>query len=146
MGRRDLEGLVNILQRMLVIDAEARPSAADCLREASKLVISSQDYSTTPTPASYTPMRHISLEGQGGDSKGNFVTRLTVEQVCRVQQQPFTGPLKSKKLEVKEMRWFSLLSETARTSMDKIRLCPRIWSLPDQMLHLDHSVQALITC
>ncbi|KAH8746636.1 hypothetical protein F5883DRAFT_721545 [Diaporthe sp. PMI_573] len=39
--------------RMLVIDAKARCSAADCWYEASRLLVSSQGRSTTPTPASY---------------------------------------------------------------------------------------------
>ncbi|KUI73342.1 Serine/threonine-protein kinase Chk2 [Cytospora mali] len=45
-------GLIDVLQRMLVIDAKARYSAADCWYEASRLVLS-QDRSSTPTPASY---------------------------------------------------------------------------------------------
>lgn len=47
------EGLIDILQRMLVIDAKARISAADCWREASQLITSCQARSTTPTPASH---------------------------------------------------------------------------------------------
>ncbi|GAP92494.1 putative protein kinase [Rosellinia necatrix] len=73
-GSWDSEGLINILQRMLVIDAKARPSAADCLCEASRLVISSQDRSATPTPASYAAgyratIRHVPREGQGGEEQ-----------------------------------------------------------------------------
>lgn len=48
------EGLIDILQRMLVVKAKARSSAATCLREVSMLLTaSSEDRSTTPTPASY---------------------------------------------------------------------------------------------
>ncbi|KUI70588.1 DNA damage response protein kinase DUN1 [Cytospora mali] len=46
------EGLIDILQHMLVIEAEARYSAEACWREASRLVTSSQDRSGTPTRAS----------------------------------------------------------------------------------------------
>ena len=50
---RNSDGLIDILQRMLVIEPRARPSAADCLHEASRLLASFQDRSATPTPASY---------------------------------------------------------------------------------------------
>jgi serine/threonine-protein kinase Chk2 len=49
----DSEALVDVLQLMIVIDAEARCSAADCCREASQLLVCSEDRSATPTPASY---------------------------------------------------------------------------------------------
>ncbi|KAI5924572.1 kinase-like domain-containing protein [Camillea tinctor] len=48
------DGLANLLQRMLVINAEARVSAADCYHEASQLLIPFEDRSATPTQASYT--------------------------------------------------------------------------------------------
>ncbi|KAH8755346.1 kinase-like domain-containing protein [Diaporthe sp. PMI_573] len=47
------EDLIDVVQRMLVIDAQARYSAADCCYEASRLLLSSQVRSTTPTPGSY---------------------------------------------------------------------------------------------
>ncbi|KAI1421201.1 hypothetical protein F5Y12DRAFT_768956 [Xylaria sp. FL1777] len=73
-GTWDSQGLIKILQRMLVIDAKARASAADCLQEASRLVTSSQDRSTTPTPASYAAgyratIHHIPREWQGGEEQ-----------------------------------------------------------------------------
>lgn len=46
------EDLIDVLQHMLVIDAEARVSAADCHYKASRLLASSHGRSTTPTPAS----------------------------------------------------------------------------------------------
>lgn len=45
------EGVIDILQRMLVIEAGARYSALACWREASRLIASSEDRSATPTPA-----------------------------------------------------------------------------------------------
>ena len=50
---RDSDGLIEILRRMLVIEPRARPSAAECLHEASRLLALFQDRSATPTPASY---------------------------------------------------------------------------------------------
>ncbi|KAI0143499.1 hypothetical protein GGR57DRAFT_508090 [Xylariaceae sp. FL1272] len=73
-GSWDSEGLINILQRMLVIDAKVRLSAVACLHEASRLVISSQDRSATPTQASYVAgyratIHHIPREGQRGEQQ-----------------------------------------------------------------------------
>lgn len=46
------EGLIDVLQHMIVINAKARVSAADCHHQASRLLTSSRGRSTTPTPAS----------------------------------------------------------------------------------------------
>lgn len=51
------DGLIDVVQRMLVIDATARTSAADCHQEASRLLTTSRGLSTTPRPASY-PAAH----------------------------------------------------------------------------------------
>lgn len=44
------EGLIDVLQHMLVIDSRARCTAAECWLEASRLLALSQDRSKTPTP------------------------------------------------------------------------------------------------
>jgi serine/threonine-protein kinase Chk2 len=49
----ELEGLIDILEHILVINAKAQCLAADCWYEASRLLISSQGRSIMPTPASY---------------------------------------------------------------------------------------------
>ena len=60
-GRWRSEGLIDLLQRMLVIDSEERLSAASCHLQASQLLASSEDRSATLTPASYA--------GQGGEEQ-----------------------------------------------------------------------------
>jgi len=47
------EGLMGILGRMLVINAEARCAAGECWNEASQLLVSSGGRSATPTLATY---------------------------------------------------------------------------------------------
>jgi serine/threonine-protein kinase Chk2 len=66
------EGLIDLLQRMLVINAAARPTAASCYRQASQLLTSSEDRSATPTPASYA--------GQGGEEEETV--RVLPYEVC----------------------------------------------------------------
>lgn len=70
----DSEDLVDLLQRMLVIDAEARYSAVNCYHEVSQLLVSSQDRSATPTPASYLAEYRVvaarpASAGQGGEKQ-----------------------------------------------------------------------------
>lgn len=48
------KGLIDILRRMLVIEAELRCSARTCCHEALRRVPSSRDRSATPTQASYS--------------------------------------------------------------------------------------------
>lgn len=79
------EDLVDVLQRMLVIDAEARYSATDCWREASRLLASSQGRSATPTPASYAAgygatVAHLPPAGQGGEEQETL--RVLPHEVC----------------------------------------------------------------
>ena len=57
------DGINDILQHMLVIKAEARYSATDCMREASRLFMC-EDRSATPTPASYAAGYRARLGGQ----------------------------------------------------------------------------------
>ncbi|KAH8747276.1 kinase-like domain-containing protein [Diaporthe sp. PMI_573] len=83
----DSEGLIDILQRMLVIEAEARYSAAACLRETSRLLTSSGDRSATPTPASYAAgygpaIAYVSPGGQGEEEQETL--RILPHEVCSV--------------------------------------------------------------
>jgi serine/threonine-protein kinase Chk2 len=78
------EGLIDILQRMLVIKAEARYSAAACLRKTSKL-LSSEDRSATPTPASYAAGYGPAIiypEEQGEEEQETL--RILPNEVCSV--------------------------------------------------------------
>ena len=85
------EGLIDILRRMLVIEPKARPSAADCLREASRLLASSRGRSATPTPASYAAghgatTAHLSPEGGGAEEQETL--RVSPHKVCSGKRSP----------------------------------------------------------
>ncbi|KAI0008693.1 kinase-like domain-containing protein [Xylariaceae sp. FL0662B] len=86
VNSRDSDGLVDLLQRMLVINAEARCSAADCYREASQLLLFSEDRSATPTPASYATghgvrAAHPASVEQGGEEE---TLRILPYEVCNL--------------------------------------------------------------
>jgi len=70
----ELEGLIDILQRMLIIDARDRCSAATCLPDASWLLTTSEDRSATLTPTSHAArsgpaMAYVDLDGQGEEEQ-----------------------------------------------------------------------------
>ena len=78
------EGLIDILQHMLVIEPKERLSTTDCLRAASRLLSSSQDRSTTPTPApctaGYGATMARSPEGQEPEEQETL--RISPRDVC----------------------------------------------------------------
>lgn len=81
------DGLVDILQRMLVIDAEARCSAAECWYEASQLLVppsQGRSRGTTPTPASYAESRAASAQPFSMDQgvEEQEILRVLPHEVC----------------------------------------------------------------
>ena len=79
---KDSDGLIDILQRMLVIEPRARPSAADCLHEASRLLALFQDRSATPTPASYAAEYGAAMAHQ----EEQETLRISPYEVCSRKQ------------------------------------------------------------
>ena len=79
-NNRKLGGLIEILQRMLVIEANARFSAAACLHETSRLLASSQDRFATPTLASYAAGHGATTAHQGGEERETL--RISPHEVC----------------------------------------------------------------
>ncbi|GAW20578.1 hypothetical protein ANO14919_100860 [Xylariales sp. No.14919] len=81
VGRWGSKGLINVLRQMLVIDANARPSAATCLYESYSLLMSSQVFSVVPTSTSYAAGHRPTLDqipqedGGGEGTEERFADR-----------------------------------------------------------------------